>query len=358
MDRFSGDSVSDDISDSCLVQGNKHLRDRNREDVAAKLWNKSTAFGVGCKLYHGVFIGEIKEMEIRDEEANVQKECVERSWSQVHVKGRVEFVLKEKRKALKISLMRRNKEVFEHIDLEVNEAIRDLNTLYFQDSSDSQVVLHGLASRRDLASKRVWTSFRERESFLRHKARALWLVEGDSNSKFFHKEMKHQFIRNALLGLNSSGSWIDKVDLVKKLIKKHFSDMFCETFQCRPKLDGVSSERLSIHLYFGGTIFRGDVCRVVNEFHSIGYLPKVVTTFFLMLIPKVDSPGVLEEYRLICLIDSLYRILAKLLSVCLRCNIAQNDVWTDKRWWWQLDLLSEPVQWQEDFLLSELLLLL
>lgn len=143
---------------------------------------------------------------------------MERSWSQVHVKRKVEFVLKEKRKALKIALRRWNKEVFEHIYLEVNEAIRDLNTLYFQDSSDSQVVLQGLSSRRALAAKRVWTSFRERESFIRHKARV-------------YKAMKHQFIRNALLGLNSSGSWIDKVDLVKKLIKKHFSDTFCETFQ-------------------------------------------------------------------------------------------------------------------------------
>lgn len=79
IDRISGDSISDDISDSCLVQGNKQLRDRNREDVAAKLWNKSIAFGVVCELDHGVFIGEIKEMEIRDEEANVQKEVIKGS---------------------------------------------------------------------------------------------------------------------------------------------------------------------------------------------------------------------------------------------------------------------------------------
>lgn len=71
------------------------------------------------------------------------------------------------------------------------------------------------------------------------------------------------------------------------------------------------------------SVVKGDVCRFVNEFHSIGYLPKVVTTSFVMLIPKVDNLGVLEEYRLICLIDSLYRILAKLLSICLRLAIGK-----------------------------------
>lgn len=34
---------------------------------------------------------------------------------------------------------------------------------------------------------------------------------------------------------------------------------------------------------------KDDVCGFVNEFHSIGILPKAVTTSFLTLIPKVDN---------------------------------------------------------------------
>lgn len=75
LDRCSGKSACDDIYDSCLLQGNKRFWDKNREDVASKLWVKATAFGVGGGAVNEVFIGAIKEMENRDVEAKVQKEA-------------------------------------------------------------------------------------------------------------------------------------------------------------------------------------------------------------------------------------------------------------------------------------------
>lgn len=62
----------------------------------------------------------------------------------------------------------------------------------------------------------VWKYVRVKESFLRQNSKVAWLSEGDSNSKFFHKVMKHRFKKNALLGIISKGVWIDKVKLVKK----------------------------------------------------------------------------------------------------------------------------------------------
>ena len=69
-----GNFASDDISDVCLVQGNKRFKDKAREEVASKLWTKAVAYGVGYSKDNIDFIGAIKEMKFRDEEASNQKE--------------------------------------------------------------------------------------------------------------------------------------------------------------------------------------------------------------------------------------------------------------------------------------------
>lgn len=57
-----------------------------------------------------------------------------------------------------------------------------------------------------------------------------------------------------------------------------------------------------------------EVMGFINEFHQNSRLPKVITSSFLTLIPKVKNPKLLKEFHLICLIGSLYKILAKVLA--------------------------------------------
>ncbi|GAU47110.1 hypothetical protein TSUD_403430 [Trifolium subterraneum] len=54
------------------------------------------------------------------------------------------------------------------------------------------------------------------------------------------------------------------------------------------------------------------------EFHKNVVLPKAITTSFLALIPKKDHPQVLSDYRPICLVSSLYKILSKVLAARLK----------------------------------------
>ncbi|PNX70644.1 cysteine-rich receptor-like protein kinase, partial [Trifolium pratense] len=61
-----------------------------------------------------------------------------------------------------------------------------------------------------------------------------------------------------------------------------------------------------------------DVMEFLNEFHRNAVLPKAVTASFLALIPKKDHPQHLSEYRPICLIGILYKILSKLLAARLK----------------------------------------
>jgi hypothetical protein len=66
---------------------------------------------------------------------------------------------------------------------------------------------------------------------------------------------------------------------------------------------------------------KGDVLRFISEFHRNGKLTKGLNSTFIALIPKVDSPQRLNDFRPISLVGSLYKILAKLLANRLRMVI-------------------------------------
>jgi hypothetical protein len=63
---------------------------------------------------------------------------------------------------------------------------------------------------------------------------------------------------------------------------------------------------------------KGDVMRFISEFHRNGKLTKGINSTFIALIPKVDSPQRLNDFRPISLVGSLYKILAKVLANRLR----------------------------------------
>ncbi|PNX59439.1 cysteine-rich receptor-like protein kinase, partial [Trifolium pratense] len=56
----------------------------------------------------------------------------------------------------------------------------------------------------------------------------------------------------------------------------------------------------------------------LHEFHSQAILPKAITASFLALIPKKDHPQVLSDYRPICLVGCLYKIVSKVLAARLK----------------------------------------
>lgn len=63
---------------------------------------------------------------------------------------------------------------------------------------------------------------------------------------------------------------------------------------------------------------KDDFMRFVVEFHRNGKLTKGVNATFISLIPKVDSPQRLNDFRPISLVGCMYKVLAKLLANRLR----------------------------------------
>lgn len=138
--------------------------------------------------------------------------------------------------------------------------------------------------------------------------------------------------------------------LVRKAVFRYFSKVFAEVWKSRPKLTGnfVSISRTKvvevlepeltmdevweaikecdgnkapgpdgfnmICIQKCWKIMKGDVFQFIQEFYKNSKLVKGINSSFITLIPKKANPEGLADYRPICLIGVLHKILAKILS--------------------------------------------
>jgi hypothetical protein len=63
---------------------------------------------------------------------------------------------------------------------------------------------------------------------------------------------------------------------------------------------------------------RDDFMRFISDFHRNGKLSKGINSTFIALIPKVECPQRLNDFRPISMVGSLYKVLSKVLSNRLR----------------------------------------
>ncbi|CAJ2637710.1 unnamed protein product [Trifolium pratense] len=272
---------------------------------------------------------------------------VKEKWDNMDIRGRKAFVIKEKLKKLKEYLKEWNREVFGFLDLKIDNTVKELNEVEELLANGTNVP--NSINPNELV-KQFWDQIQFKESILHQKSRTKWIQEGDSNTRFFHASIKSRHRRNQIANLKKGDVLIQGVAEIKEEVKDHFFRHFTEEWHSRPFLQGIdfntlSSEDNSFLLEpFGEEevrdtvwscdgnkspgpdgfnlnflkacwpIVKEDVMAFVLEFQENACLPKAVTASFLTLIPKKDHPQNLFDYRPICLIGCLYKILSKLLA--------------------------------------------
>jgi len=70
-------------------------------------------------------------------------------------------------------------------------------------------------------------------------------------------------------------------------------------------------------------IVKGEVMGLFSEFHSKGVFEKSLNATFISLIPKVAGTIDISKFRPISLVESVYKILAKVLASRLRSVVAK-----------------------------------
>ncbi|GJX11990.1 RNA-directed DNA polymerase, eukaryota [Tanacetum coccineum] len=182
------------------------------------------------------------------------------------------------------------------------------------------------------------------------KSKIKWAIEGDENSRFFHGMLNKKRNQLNIRGILVNGDWIDHPLEVKREFFNHFRDRFANSKDTRITIDmtfpkqisndqkedlerALTKDELKAAVWDCGTdkspgpdgftfgfyrhywsVIEHDVFDAVNYFFNSGIIPKGGNPSFITLIPKIPAANLVKDFRPICLIGSIYKIIAKILA--------------------------------------------
>ncbi|GKD16835.1 putative RNA-directed DNA polymerase, eukaryota, reverse transcriptase zinc-binding domain protein [Tanacetum coccineum] len=182
------------------------------------------------------------------------------------------------------------------------------------------------------------------------KAHIKWDIEGDENSKFFHGLINQKRRNQMINGIMVEGNWITNPCLIKDAFLQFYKRKFqaqdsqvmfsnlphshslnCmdrETLERQVTLEeikeaiwdcgsskapGPDDYSFAFVKKYWGTIQK-DLYDFVNLFFATCVMPNGANSSFFTLIPKVNNPTLITDFRPISLIGIYYKIIAKILA--------------------------------------------
>ncbi|GKA17777.1 putative RNA-directed DNA polymerase, eukaryota, reverse transcriptase zinc-binding domain protein [Tanacetum coccineum] len=182
------------------------------------------------------------------------------------------------------------------------------------------------------------------------KAHIKWDIEGDENSKFFHGIIIQNRRSQSITGVMHDGTWISDPSQIKDTFLNFFKDKFQvqdsqinfsplvhSTGLCPNDRDlletSVSLEEVKIVVWDCGSnkapgpdgfsvafikkywdLLKKDIFEFVDSFLALGMMPQGANSSFFTLIPKVNNPIYIKDFRPISLIGIHYKIIAKIIA--------------------------------------------
>lgn len=202
------------------------------------------------------------------------------------------------------------------------------------------------------------------ESILKQQSRARWIKLGDSNSKYFPAMLKERNQRKQIKELTSlDGQQLNDADMIKHEIMEFYKSLMGtaalnllainreiikqglmlsqqqrsqliaeisdqEIFEGLQSIGDDKSPGVdSFNTYFfkkTWPITKDEICAAVNEFFTTGKLYKALNCTTLTLIPKVDKPVTVKDFRPIACCTLLYKTISEVLAARLQKVIANN----------------------------------
>ncbi|CAJ2662883.1 unnamed protein product [Trifolium pratense] len=277
---------------------------------------------------------------------------VREKWNSFQIDGWGGFVLKEKFRWIKTALKDWHSSHTQNLPSRI-ESLKDRLAVFDEKGGEEALSESELAEFRGV-SLDIHSLSRLNASICWQQSRSRWLKEGDANTKYFHSVLASRRRGNAISSLQVDGTMVEGVSPIRHAVFSHFASHFKAINVERPRVDNLIFKRLHASEVSGlikpfsvdevkaavwdcdsykspgpdGINFgfikdfwaemQGDIVRFISEFHRNGRLTKGLNATFIALIPKVDSPQRLNDFRPISLVGSLYKILAKVLANRLR----------------------------------------
>ena len=176
-------------------------------------------------------------------------EMVRGWWEAYQFDGTPSFILTRKLKALKLDLKKWNAKVFGNVEHKRTQLMMQLNQF------DVLVENHPLSKDEILQKERIRADL-ERNTLMdeiswRQKSQALWLREGDKNTRFFHRLANSHRRNNTISTLLINGDLSSEPDDIAECITRFYHNLFKEEDCRRPLLDGLDFSILSSEVALG-----------------------------------------------------------------------------------------------------------
>ena len=198
----------------------------------------------------------------------------------------------------------------------------------------------------------------KRESVWRQRARSYGFNMKDLNTKFFHASTVYKRKKNEILQVFINGSRVRGVSNLKHEVRNYFVQRFKQ--QQIPAFDFnldnhqrlspeqvqlleniPSTEEVQQAVWACGTdkapgfygynfkfiremweVLKDEIYDLVLDFFVNGNSVSHLNITWVTLIPKTGDPTSIEDYRPISMVGALYKIISKILSLCLKDVIA------------------------------------
>ncbi|KAH0682270.1 hypothetical protein KY289_020022 [Solanum tuberosum] len=187
--------------------------------------------------------------------------------------------------------------------------------------------------RIELKNLEKWSLIEE--NIVKQKSRARWIKLGDSNTKYFSAVMKERTQRKQI-----SEIMVLSGDIQREIVDLYMS-LMVSTATVLPAIDQLVMRRGptltiaqqtslrtevtdqeildSLHAW---PVIHNDVMLAVKELFHTGKLFRAVNCTTITLVPKVDNPTTVKDYRPIACCTLLYKLISKVLPARLQEVIA------------------------------------
>nr|GEV20684.1 hypothetical protein [Tanacetum cinerariifolium] len=189
------------------------------------------------------------------------------------------------------------------------------------------------------------------EKFLKQKAKVTWLKEGDSNTAYFHKMVKSRLSRSRIdVVEDASGAVFQNKDVAKDFIQHYevflgqpgtttdfnINNLFPTKLNDNEALEmvrDISNQEVKSVMFSMGSdkslgpdgftaaffkvswdIIGLDVTKAICEFFTNGRLLKELNHTIIALIPKVNAPARVNDYRPISCCNVIFKCVSKIIA--------------------------------------------
>ena len=241
-----------------------------------------------------------------------------------------------------------NRSVFGILEEKKRLISREIEQLDIKDANYDLVENEKLR-RMDLFSQKGLVE-KKMESLYRQQARSNWFKHGDSNSKFYHSLIRWRRLRNEVKGVELAGQWCEEPEAVRREAKRVFERRFKATTDLGVRLENVDfkslPEAISLSMVevfsekevkeavwmcegskspgpdgFNFNFIKSnwetlkvDIMEAIYSFQESGVFSKGCNASFIVLVPKVKDPIMIDQFRPISLVGAMYKIITKVMS--------------------------------------------